>query len=99
MRSIPTTPPNPTASPSRFWATGSKVCRASAPLGPPTIRLCRAAQRRELQKLLTARGYDVGQPDGKIGQKTRDAIKEIERHIGLEQRGRPGGKVLEALRG
>ena len=62
---------------------------------PPLSR----AERRELQRLLTARGYDVGEPDGKVGQKTRDAIKEIERRIGLEQRGRPGGKVLEALRG
>ncbi|MGO4706597.1 lytic murein transglycosylase [Microvirga sp. 2MCAF38] len=62
---------------------------------PPLSR----AQRRELQRLLTARGYDVGEPDGKIGQKTRDAIKDVERRIGLEQRGRPGGKVLEALRG
>ena len=42
---------------------------------PPLSR----AQRRELQQLLTARGYDVGEPDGKIGQKTRDAIKDIER--------------------
>ncbi|MCB8819127.1 lytic murein transglycosylase [Microvirga rosea] len=62
---------------------------------PPLSR----AQRRELQRLLTARGYDVGEPDGKIGQKTRDAIKDVERQIGLEQRGRPGGKVLQALRG
>ena len=62
---------------------------------PPLSR----AQRFELQQLLSARGYDVGEPDGKIGQKTRDAIKDVERRIGLEQRGRPGGKVLEALRG
>ncbi|WP_112661894.1 lytic murein transglycosylase [Microvirga flavescens] len=61
---------------------------------PPLSR----AERRELQRLLTARGYDVGEPDGKIGSKTRDAIKDVERQIGLEQRGRPGGKVLEALR-
>ncbi|MGO4572049.1 lytic murein transglycosylase [Microvirga sp. 2TAF3] len=62
---------------------------------PPLSR----AQRRELQQLLTSRGYDVGEPDGKIGQKTRDAIKDVERRLGLEPRGRPGGKVLEALRG
>ncbi|MBF9233022.1 lytic murein transglycosylase [Microvirga alba] len=62
---------------------------------PPLSR----AQRRELQHLLTSRGYDVGEPDGKIGQKTREAIKDVERRIGLEPRGRPGGKVLEALRG
>ncbi|AWM88762.1 lytic murein transglycosylase [Microvirga sp. 17 mud 1-3] len=62
---------------------------------PPLSR----AQRRELQRLLTARGYDVGEPDGKIGSKTREAIKDVERQIGLEQRGRPGAKVLQALRG
>jgi lytic murein transglycosylase len=61
---------------------------------PPLSRL----ERRELQRLLTARGYDVGEPDGKIGQKTRDALKEVERQIGIEPRGRPGGKVLQALR-
>jgi lytic murein transglycosylase len=57
------------------------------------------AQRRELQRLLARRGYDVGEPDGKIGQKTRDAIKEIEGGLGMPQTGRPGGRVFEALRG
>jgi lytic murein transglycosylase len=56
-------------------------------------------QRRELQRLLTARGYDVGEPDGAIGQKTRDAISAIEQSIGLPKRGRPGMKVLQSLRG
>ncbi|MBE7201472.1 MAG: peptidoglycan-binding protein, partial [Parafilimonas terrae] len=46
-----------------------------------------------------ARGYDVGEPDGKVGQKTRDAIKDVERRLGMTPTGRPGGKVLEALRG
>ena len=54
---------------------------------------------RALRITLTARGYDVGEPDGKIGAKTREAIKDVERRIGLEPRGRPGGKVLQALRG
>jgi membrane-bound lytic murein transglycosylase B len=61
---------------------------------PPLTR----ADRRELQRLLTVRGYDVGEPDGRIGQKTREALKDVERRIGLEPRGRPGGKVLDALR-
>ena len=56
-------------------------------------------ERRELQRLLTARGYDVGEPDGAIGQKTRDAISAVEQQIGLPRRGRPGMKVLQALRG
>jgi hypothetical protein len=62
---------------------------------PPLSR----TERRELQQLLTRRGYDVGEPDGKIGQKTRDAIKAIEQQIGMTPTGRPGGKVLAALRG
>jgi lytic murein transglycosylase len=74
---------------------GLSGIRAAWPTDDPPLS---RAERRELQRLLTARGYDVGEPDGKIGQKTRDAIKDIERRIGLEQTGRPGGKVLQALR-
>ncbi len=61
---------------------------------PPLSR----AQRRELQTKLAARGYDVGEPDGRVGQKTRDAIKAIEQSIGMPPTGRPGAKVLQALR-
>ncbi|WP_046861754.1 lytic murein transglycosylase [Microvirga massiliensis] len=61
---------------------------------PPLSR----AERRELQRLLTAQGYDVGEPDGRVGSKTREAIKDIERRIGMPQTGRPGGKVLSVLR-
>lgn len=56
------------------------------------------AERRELQRLLAGRGYDVGEPDGAIGQKTRDAIGAVEQQLGMPRRGRPGMKVLEALR-
>jgi lytic murein transglycosylase len=56
-------------------------------------------QRRELQRLLTQRGYNVGEPDGAVGALTRAAIKEIEGKIGMPQTGRPGEKVLRALKG
>ena len=61
---------------------------------PPLSR----AERRDLQARLTKRGFDVGEPDGKVGSKTRDAIKEVERSLGMPPTGRPGAKVLEALR-
>lgn len=61
---------------------------------PPLSR----AERRDLQVRLTARGYDVGEPDGRVGSKTRDAIKDMERKLGMPATGRPGAKVLEALR-
>ena len=56
-------------------------------------------QRRELQRLLIQRGYNVGEPDGAVGALTRAAIKEIEGKIGMPQTGRPGEKVLRALKG
>jgi lytic murein transglycosylase len=56
------------------------------------------SERQELQRLLSALGYDVGEPDGRIGAKTRAAIKDVERQVGMNQTGRPGGKVLDALR-
>ena len=56
-------------------------------------------QRRELQRLLIARGYDVGEPDGAVGSLTRAAIRDVEGKIGMTPSGRPGEKVLRALRG
>jgi lytic murein transglycosylase len=55
-------------------------------------------ERRELMTLLARRGYDIGEPDGRVGQKTREAIKDVERRLGMNPTGRPGGKVLNALR-
>jgi lytic murein transglycosylase len=54
--------------------------------------------RRELQALLTKRGYDVGQPDGAIGKKTKEAIADFEGKNGMAVNGRASKKVLEALR-
>jgi lytic murein transglycosylase len=54
--------------------------------------------RRELQTLLAKHGYDVGQPDGAIGTKTRAAIADFEQKNGLAVNGRASQKVLEALR-
>jgi lytic murein transglycosylase len=56
------------------------------------------AERRELQALLTKRGYDVGTPDGAIGNKTREAIADVQRKLGRAADGRASSKVLEALR-
>jgi lytic murein transglycosylase len=56
------------------------------------------AERKEVQTLLTRRGYDVGTPDGAVGAKTHEAIKNYEAKLGLPSTGRPGGVVLDALR-
>lgn len=56
------------------------------------------AERREVQTLLIARGHDIGEPDGMIGARTRDALKQVQAELGLKADGRAGQKVLQALR-
>jgi lytic murein transglycosylase len=65
---------------------------------PTSDRPLSRAERKEMQELLTAIGYDVGTPDGAVGEKTRAAIRDVEKQIGMKQSGRAGGKVLDALR-
>ena len=56
------------------------------------------AERRELQTLLTRRGYDIGPADGAIGEKTRQAIADLQTKVGMTRDGRPGTKLLNLLR-
>ncbi|WP_447577293.1 lytic murein transglycosylase [Achromobacter kerstersii] len=56
------------------------------------------AERRELQRLLIAKGYDVGKPDGMIGARTRQALQAAQRELGLPPDGRAGQKALKALK-
>ncbi|GAC1341714.1 MAG: lytic murein transglycosylase [Beijerinckiaceae bacterium] len=56
-------------------------------------------ERRELQTLLQRRGYTIGNIDGVLGTKTREAIADFEEKAGMKRDGRAGVKVLEALRG
>ena len=55
------------------------------------------AGKRDLQARLAQRGYDVGQPDGAIGAKTKAAIADFQQRAGLPVNGRASTKVLEAL--
>ncbi|MDR1424230.1 MAG: lytic murein transglycosylase [Azoarcus sp.] len=56
------------------------------------------AERRELQRLLLARGHDIGEPDGMIGTKTRRAIAQEQEVRGRKPDGRAGKWILDALR-
>lgn len=57
------------------------------------------AQRLQLQKLLLAGGYDIGEADGKIGPVTKKAIKKVQAKAGMKQNGRPSMAILKALGG
>ena len=54
-------------------------------------------ERLALQKLLLARGYDIGEADGKIGPVTRAAIRQAEAALGMPPTGRAGRKIYDAL--
>jgi lytic murein transglycosylase len=56
------------------------------------------ADRVELQTLLAQRKYDVGEPDGVIGRKTREAIRAYQRAKGLPADGFATMSLLQSLR-
>lgn len=56
------------------------------------------AERREVQQRLLEKGFDIGEVDGMIGSKTREAIKAFQQQNGLAVDGRAGQRVLNALR-
>jgi lytic murein transglycosylase len=57
------------------------------------------ADLKDLQRLLAARGYDVGKVDGVIGQQTRAAIKDMQQKFGLPADSYPSPELLARLRG
>ena len=56
------------------------------------------ADRVELQTLLAQRKYDVGEPDGVIGRKTREAIRAYQKAKGLPADGFATMSLLQSLR-
>ena len=56
------------------------------------------AERLELQELLARRGYDVGEPDGRLGARTRSAIRDFQARLGHVPDGFASASVLEQLR-
>lgn len=57
-----------------------------------------AASAKEVQRRLADRGYDVGEIDGKIGLKSRQAIKAMQLKYGLPADSYPTIELLAALR-
>ena len=54
-------------------------------------------QMQALQNLLTARGYDVGEIDGILGAKTRDAVRMEQQRLGLPADAWPTPELLRQL--
>ena len=75
-------------------AGGAKIRSAF----PPDAQGLTLADRQELQRRLTAKGYDTQGSDGVIGSKSRDAISAWQRANGMAVTGEPSLEMLQRLR-
>jgi lytic murein transglycosylase len=71
---------------------------AFAQAWPRYERVLSRDERLELQQLLARRGYDVGEPDGHLGARTRSAIRDFQAKIGQVPDGYASAVVLDQLR-
>lgn len=66
--------------------------------GRPGIPVLGGDEAKELQRLLAKKGHDVGEIDGKIGEKTRQAVKTVQLKLGFPPDSYPTPDLLDALR-
>jgi lytic murein transglycosylase len=55
-------------------------------------------ETRDLQQLLSKRGYDVGKIDGIVGAQTRAAVRDMQKKFGLPADSYPSAELLDRLR-
>jgi membrane-bound lytic murein transglycosylase B len=75
--------------------------RGGAPLAqqwPRDERVLTLEERFELQQLLARRGFDIGEPDGLLGPRTRIAIRNFQVSTGQVPDGFASSGVLDRLR-
>jgi membrane-bound lytic murein transglycosylase B len=65
---------------------------------PREERALSMAERFEMQQLLARRGYDIGEPDGLLGPRTRVAIRNFQAATGQIPDGFASSVVLDRLR-
>jgi membrane-bound lytic murein transglycosylase B len=65
---------------------------------PRYERVLSRTERLELQQLLARHGYDVGEPDGHLGLKTRAAIRDFQAKSGRIPDGFASAGILDQLR-
>jgi lytic murein transglycosylase len=66
---------------------------------PRDERVLSRSERYELQQRLARRGYDIGEPDGQLGTRTRSALRSYQASVGLIPDGFASSSVLGHLRG
>jgi lytic murein transglycosylase len=75
--------------------------RGEGPIAKPWPRhepVLTREERRELQERLQLRGFDLGEVDGRIGPRSRAAIRKFQASLGLIPDGFASASVLQRLR-
>ena len=75
--------------------------RGGAPFAQPwprDERVLSVDERYEMQQLLARRGFDIGEPDGLLGPRTRIAIRNFQASVGDIPDGFASSGVLDRLR-
>ena len=67
--------------------------------GNETVAVLSLNEVKDLQRLLAAQGFYVGEIDGKLGSGTRAAVKAIQVKMGLPADGYPDADLLSKLHG
>ena len=75
-------------------STGDAARRAW-PRHEPVLTL---AERREMQELLNRKGFDTGEPNGRLGAKARAAVRDYQASVGLVPDGFASATILARLR-
>ncbi len=65
---------------------------------PGSERLATLEELQEIQKRLTAAGFDTGGTDGRVGNQTMRAVRDFQKKAGMEPDGYAGVKLLARLR-
>jgi membrane-bound lytic murein transglycosylase B len=66
---------------------------------PRDEKVLSRAERLELQQRLASRGFDIGEPNGRLGANTRAAVRDFQAKSGLIPDGFASASILERLRG
>ena len=73
--------------------------------GDPTVQawprhepVLTLAERREMQELLNRKGFDTGEPNGRLGPKARAAVRDFQASVGLVPDGFASATILARLR-
>lgn len=65
---------------------------------PKQDRLLKYVEQKEIQRRLAEKGYNVGKIDGKMGGRTKKALRRYQNRIGFPADGHPTYAILEQLR-